>query len=216
MEYRLKLIRREEICRDTFGLYFDIKNSGLKYIAGQFATVFIPELNSSDNKRYYSIANAPAENDFIEIIIRKSSSEFSNYILNIPIGTELLFEEPRGEIRSDVINDNTVFIAGGTGITPVRSILKDLLNKGISKNLTLFYSNRSPEYAAFIDELSSFSKEKNHIKFIPIFEETEESSKNITYEKGYFSQEIFSKYIKEPANHFYFVTRSAPNAKRSD
>jgi len=208
MNYNLKLIKREEICRDTYGLYFDIKNSGFDFKAGQFVQVSIPGFiaaDGKDNQRYYSIANAPGESDFIEIIIRKSGSDFSNHVVNIPLGSELSFGEARGEIKSENIKDNTVFIAGGTGITPVRSILKDFQNKHINKHLTLFYSNRSREYAAFINELTTLGIEKKDFTFIPIFED-EENYEELKSENGFFSEEIFKKYISEPLNHFYYVT----------
>ncbi len=205
-EYKLKLIRKEEICKDTYGLYFDISNTGFQYLAGQFTTVTIPDLNEADGKgsqRHFSIANAPYQNNFIEIIIRKSGSDFSSCILNLPIGSVLLFEEPRGEIHIDKISDNTVFIAGGTGITPIRSILQDFRNKNINKRIILFYANRSIDYAAFFDELNSFEDENTNFSFIPILEE---ESDNVITDIGYFSEKIFKSYIDDINKYIYYVT----------
>ena len=208
MSYKLKLVRKEEICRDTYGLYFDKSNSHIHYIAGQFVTVTIPDLNAADgkgNERHFSIANAPHENS-IEVIIRKSGSDFSNSILNLPIGVELIFDAPRGEIHSKKISESNfipVFIAGGTGITPVRSILRDLNFKGMDKSITLFYANRSIETAVFLDEFMELSKEKNNFTFIPILEEETDRVKT---EKGYFSEEIFKRYMSEIDKHAFFVT----------
>jgi len=206
MEYKLTLLKKEEICRDTYGLYFDISTSDFTYEAGQFVSVTIPDLISldgKDNRRFYSIANAPGDK-YIEIIIRRSGSDFSNYLTNLSVGSQLVFEEARGEIRSSKIQDNTIFIAGGTGITPVRSILKDFDNNSISKKLILFYSNRSAEHAAFIDELKELSKKNNSFKLISIVEDISNVSSDS--EKGFFSEEIFRKYVKNPAEHFYYVT----------
>jgi len=208
MTYKLKLVGKEEILKDTFGLYFDKSNSGIKFLAGQFVTVTIPDLSAADgkgNKRHFSIANAPGENN-IEIIIRRSGSDFSNAILNLPISSQLLFDEPRGEIHSKKILENSfvpVFIAGGTGITPVRSILRDFDEREISKELTLFYANRSIETAVFLNEFENLTKEKNNFIFIPILEE---GSKIVKTERGYFSQEIFKKYVNEIEKHVFFVT----------
>jgi ferredoxin-NADP reductase len=153
MTYKLKLVRKEEILRDTYGLYFDKSDSGIRFLAGQFVTVTIPDLNAADGRgseRHFSIANSPVEN-LIEIIIRKSGSDFSNAILTMPIGAQLIFDEPRGEIHSKKISESNfipVFIAGGTGITPVRSILRDFDEREINKELILFYANRSIEYCS--------------------------------------------------------------------
>lgn len=208
MTYKLKLVRKEEILRNTYALYFDKSDSGIRFLAGQFVTVSIPDLNTSDgrgNERHFSIANSPDEN-ILEIIIRKSVSDFSNAILNLPVGSQLLFDEPRGEIHSKKISESNfipVFIAGGTGITPVRSILQDLESKGIDKQIILFYANRSVESAVFLNEFISISREKNNFTFIPILEEESETIKT---EKGYFSEEIYKKYVTEINKHIFFVT----------
>lgn len=207
MTYNLKLVGKEEILKDTFGLYFDKGNSGIKFIAGQFVTVTIPDLNAADgkgNERHFSIANSPHESN-IEIIIRKSGSDFSNAILSLPIGSQLLFDEPRGEIHSKKIYESNfipVFIAGGTGITPVRSILRDFEEREIDKELILFYANRSTETAVFINEFKNLSNEKNNFTFIPILE----NSSDTKTEKGVFSVEIFKKYIGEIDSYVFFVT----------
>ncbi|MBN8569052.1 MAG: FAD-dependent oxidoreductase [Ignavibacteria bacterium] len=207
MTYKLKLAGKEEILKDTFGLYFDKGQSGIKFLAGQFVTVTIPDLNAADgkgNERHFSIANSPNENN-IEIIIRKSGSDFSNAILNLPLGSQLLFDEPRGEIHSRKLAESNfipVFIAGGTGITPVRSIMRDFEEKGIDKEIILFYANRSIETAVFLNEFENLSKEKNNFTFIPILE----NSSDTKTERGYFSQEIFKKYVNEIDKHVFFVT----------
>lgn len=208
MTYKLKLVRKEEILKDTYALYFDKSDSGIRFLAGQFVTVSIPDLNTSDgrgNERHFSIANAPHE-DSIEIIIRKSGSEFSNALLNLPAGSQLVFDEPRGEIHYKKIADSPfipVFIAGGTGITPVRSILQDLDSKDIERQIILYYANRSVESAVFLNEFENLSGEKKNFTFIPILEE---ASDNIKTEKGFFSKEIFKKHVKEIEKHVFFVT----------
>lgn len=208
MTYKLKIVHKEEILKDTYALYFDKSDSGIRFLAGQFVTVSIPDLNTSDgrgNERHFSIANSPDEKN-IEIIIRKSGSEFSNAILNLSAGSQLLFDEPRGEIHSKKITDSPfipVFIAGGTGITPVRSILRDFDERVINKELVLFYANRSLESAVFLYEFITLSEEKNNFTFIPILEK---ASDKIKTEKGFFSQEIFKKYVSEIDKYVFFVT----------
>ncbi len=207
MTYKLKLTRKEEILKDTYGLYFDKSDSGIKFIAGQFVTVTIPDLNAADgkgNERHFSIANSPHESN-IEIIIRKSVSDFSTAILNLPLGSQLLFDEPRGEIHSKKIYESNfipVFIAGGTGITPVRSILRDFDEREINKELVLFYANRSVDTSVFLNEFVNFNIVKNNFTFIPILE----NSSDTKTEKGFFSEEIFKKYIFEIDSYVFFVT----------
>ncbi len=207
MTYKLKLSRKEEILKDTYGLYFDKSDSGIKFLAGQFVSVTIPDLNAADgkgNERHFSIANSPHESN-IEIILRKSGSDFSNAILNLPIGSQLLFDEPRGEIHSKKVYENSlipVFIAGGTGITPVRSILRDFDEREIDKELILFYANRSVDTSVFLNEFENLRIVKNKFTFIPILENTSDTKT----EKGFFSQEIFKKYVSEIDKHIFFVT----------
>jgi NAD(P)H-flavin reductase len=208
MTYKLKLTGKEELLKNTYGLYFNKSDSKIKFKAGQFVTVTIPDLNAADgkgNERHFSIASAPSDSN-IEIIIRKSGSDFSNAILNLPIGSHLLFDEPRGEIHSKKISESNfipVFIAGGTGITPVRSILRDFDERGIDKKFILFYANRSIETAVFLNEFLNLSKVKNNFTFVPILEEESGDTKT---EKGFFSEEILKKYVNEIDKHIFFVT----------
>lgn len=203
MAFHLQYIEKKEICKDTHALYFDITGKDFYYKAGQYASVTIPILEAKDgkgNKRHFSIANAPGENNFIEIITRKSGSDFSGKILNLVKGDELVFENPAGEINADSIHGSPVFIAGGTGITPVRSIISYWKKKRVHKRITLFYANRTAACAPFMDEFRM--NESSSFEFIPVFEEGEEER----YEKGVFNEEIFRRYTNDISERYYYIT----------
>src|SRR4029077_684524 len=84
-----------------------------------------------------------------------------------------------GPMGSFTLHNNAakpaVFLAGGIGITPFSSILRHAANAQLPHHLYLFYSNRRPEDAAFMDVLRQLEKENANFKFIPSMSEMEKS-----------------------------------------
>ena len=73
--------------------------------------------------------------------------------MNAPIGTELVLDAPYGLFTlNNVTQRPAVFLTGGIGITPVRSMVLQALHDNTDQDITVFYSNRRPEEAAFLDE----------------------------------------------------------------
>ena len=85
----------------------------------------------------------------------------------MPLGTEVRIVGP---FDSLILSQNAarpaVFLAGGIGITPFRSMLWQVAEQKLRNRLSLFYSNRRPEDAAFLEELQEFEKENSNYRFI--------------------------------------------------
>ena len=72
----------------------------------------------------------------------------------------------------------------------------------VYKRQILFYANRSVDNSVFLNEFENLRIVKNKFTFIPILENTSDTKT----EKGFFSQEIFKKYVSEIDKHIFFVT----------
>jgi ferredoxin-NADP reductase len=137
---------------------------GFTWQAGQFLTLFVPHENpdSHGTEHFFTIASAPYEG-IVQITTRLTGSTFKNALNALPLGATLEAKEPEGEFVLDNPVGEYVFIAGGIGITPIRSILKQLDHEGKPISATLLYGNRTEE-AVFKDELADIAAKNPHLK----------------------------------------------------
>ena len=145
-----KLKDRKEVAEGTMAFRFE-KPSGWTFKAGQYLdmTLLNPsETDSEGNVRSFSIASAPHE-ETLMVATRMRDTAFKRVLKTMPIGTAVKIEGPSGDLILQ--NDSTraaVFLAGGIGITPFRSIVHWAAKEKLPQRVFLFYSNRRPEDAA--------------------------------------------------------------------
>lgn len=115
--------------------------ANFKFVAGQYINL----TSQGGTKRSYSIASSPAKDGKIILHIKRvKNGMMSDYLFNKAKKNDLLrFEGPLGtfSFRNDN-SKNVVFLATGTGIAPVKSILEDLQQKNIDKNLIVIWGGR--------------------------------------------------------------------------
>ena len=98
---------------------------------------------------------------------RLRDSAFKQTLLEIPIGSEVEVETPKGDfILPDDTSRPLVFVAGGIGITVFRSMLLYIQEESLPYRATLIYSNRSQAEAAFLDELRFLEKQNPNFRLI--------------------------------------------------
>ncbi|MFB6212856.1 MAG: FAD-dependent oxidoreductase [Candidatus Magasanikbacteria bacterium] len=116
---------------------------------GQFL-VYHMDLKNSDGRgteRYFTIASAPSEGDvMLTTRFFDDGSSFKDQLFSMEEGQKIKASGPSGEFVLDDYSRSYVFIAGGVGITPYRSILVDLFESGRDVNIELFYGNGSQDF----------------------------------------------------------------------
>jgi ferredoxin-NADP reductase/Na+-translocating ferredoxin:NAD+ oxidoreductase RnfD subunit len=130
------------------------------YKPGQYMEWTLPheEPDNRGNRRYFTLASSPTEKE-VRIAVRffDPSSTFKHALLNIEQDTPIAAGRLSGDFTlPDNLNQDIVFIAGGIGITPFRSMIKYLCDKGLkAKSLTLLYGVNSADdipYKKFLDQ----------------------------------------------------------------
>ncbi|MDD3520962.1 MAG: FAD-dependent oxidoreductase [Actinomycetota bacterium] len=162
----LKLIKKEEIIKGIFSFHFNNIDS-LKWQAGQYLQLIIPHENADNRgvKRFFTISSAPFEKR-ITITTRietKKSSTFKKILSELKAGDIIECSQPKGKFLVEDLSRKILFIAGGIGITPVRSILMDLQYKEKSFQADLLYANRDNNIA-FKNELEEIGNSKNNFR----------------------------------------------------
>lgn len=133
---------------------------------GQFLHYTLKHKNydSRGPDRYFTIASAPFEK-IVMITTRfaKDGSSFKKALKDFNIGDTIEGVAPDGNFTLDNPNQESVFIAGGIGITPFRSILSNFAHKNIPVHITLLYANRTPDFV-FKKELEDIAKHNPNFK----------------------------------------------------
>jgi ferredoxin-NADP reductase len=205
--HRVKLKSRREIAEGTMAFHFE-KPPGFDFKAGQalaWTLIDPPEIDDEGGVRNFSIASAPGEPDLM-IATRMRDTAFKRVLKTMALGTEVRIVGPFGSLT---LLQNAarpaVFLAGGIGITPFRSMLRQAAEQKLPHHIFLFYSNRRPEDAAFLDELEELEKENSNYKFIGTMTEMAGSNRVWRGETGYINQEMLAKYIGDIAAPIYYI-----------
>jgi ferredoxin-NADP reductase len=102
------------------------------------------------------------------IAMRMRKTSFKNELRAAAIGTKFIVSRPRGSftLHRDITRP-AVFLAGGIGIAPIRSILLQATQERLPHKLYLFYSNREADDAAFLEEFENMTAQNPNFIFIP-------------------------------------------------
>jgi 3-ketosteroid 9alpha-monooxygenase subunit B len=128
-----------------------------RYLPGQFLTLRVPSDRTGSVARCYSLSSAPHEGTLKVTIKRTVDGYGSNWICdNLREGAELDVLVPAGVFTPKSLDADFLFLAAGSGITPVMSILKSVLEKGTGR-IVLVYANRDEQSVIFADELAALA-----------------------------------------------------------
>jgi ring-1,2-phenylacetyl-CoA epoxidase subunit PaaE len=168
LTYTLTVVQIKKETADTVTLAF--KQPGLKkikYKAGQFLTLIF-RINNRRYSRPYSFSSAPGVDSYLEVTVKRVPGGIvSNHICDqVKVGDTIEVMQPLGDfIIEDKIQPdgiNVVLWGAGSGITPLFSIAKYLLNQSEKNHVTLVYGNRNSETIIFQEGIKQL---QNHYPF---------------------------------------------------
>lgn len=207
---KLRLIEKKQENSDTVSFLFKPEES-LIYKAGQYLRYHIenPSPDERGENRFFSISSAPFEN-----VVRLSTkfslkgSTFKKDLQAFSRGDTVEVSGPYGKFSVENTDQEYVFIAGGIGITPFRSILLDWDHNNLPIKATLIYATRNQE-ALFKEELLNLAEKHNGFKIYQIISgNIEKPSKeiNLTLLKGRVDGNLIKKLIPEMQNKIYYIS----------
>ena len=169
--------------------------------AGQFITVYFPELNVPEGKAY-SLSAAPFEQRLT--ITVKAMGEFSNRLCNIHIGNSFLGSEPYGFFYSEERETPLVLLAIGIGVTPFRSLILETLQGEPDRKLLLCYGSRTCADIIFRETWESTAK--MHTSFRVVHFLSREEAEGM--ERGRMSAERILPLIEDVSNAEFMLCGS--------
>ncbi|MFZ2621340.1 MAG: oxidoreductase [Minisyncoccia bacterium] len=130
-----------------------------KFKAGQYLewTLGHKHPDIRGNRRFFTIASSPTENDLrLGVKFYDSPSSFKKKLSSLNPGDTIIASQLAGDFTlPDDPKKKLVFIAGGIGVTPFRSMIKNLSDNNDKRNVTLFFSNRTPKDIVYKDVFDS-------------------------------------------------------------
>jgi ferredoxin-NADP reductase len=202
---KLILAHKTDIAENTKAIWFEPEKP-VRFTPGQFGDFTLTEPPFTDakgNTRTFSFASAPGH-DRIMIATRMRGSAFKRSLEQLPIGTHVQLMGPMGgfTLHKDPARP-AVFLTGGIGITPVRSIVEHATQQQMPHRIFVFYANRTTARMAFFDDFRAWSRANVNLSFVPTL--TEEAPRDWLFELGRIDRRMLSGYIADMRAPVYYV-----------
>ena len=166
---RATVAEKREVAKGTLLVLFAVEDYP-DYRPGHYFWVELPDRGHQDEKglrRHISLVTSPTEPGVVGLATRLRDTAFKRTLGELEVGDEVQVEEPKG---SFLLPEDTgveyVFVAGGIGITVFRSMLRFIADKELPYRVTLVYSNRDRESAAFLDELEELERRIDGLRVV--------------------------------------------------
>lgn len=211
---KLMLTFKEKVklAENTYELVFD-SNESLRFTPGQYLewTLSANKNDSRGNRRYFTVASSPTESEIkLGVRFAKLGSSFKSTLLALKPSDKILVGHLAGDfVLPEDPKKPLVFIAGGIGITPFRSMIKYLVDTDEKRKITIFYANNIKEDISYKDIFDEASK-KIGLETIYILTNKDLVPKNWNGEVGYLTTDILKKYVKDYQTRTFYL--SGPNA----
>ena len=146
---------------DTITIVFEQSENKINYQPGQFLTLIVP-IDGKKERRAYSLCSSPYTDDLLAVTIKRvEGGLMSNYLPdNMKPGDQVEVMEPMGTFTTDYNATNKrhlILFAGGSGITPMLSIIKSTLTQEPNSIVSLIYANRNIDSIIFKEELTKWA-----------------------------------------------------------
>ncbi len=201
------LLSREAIAEGTMAFRF-IKPADFQFRAGQSIDMTLlntPEIDEEGSTRSFSLASAPFDSDLM-IATRMRDTGFKRVLRDAPIGTEVKLEGPSGSfVLHRKAERAAVLLAGGIGITPFLSMVRQATNDKTQHQIYLFYSNRRPEDAPFLEVLKEAARQNSNFHLIATMTQMARSKREWQGETGLINEEKLVKNLPGLQGPIYYL-----------
>ncbi|MFH1077828.1 MAG: FAD-binding oxidoreductase [Patescibacteria group bacterium] len=165
------------------------------FLAGQFVMLRVNAPEVMTIRRSYSIASPPSASASSFEVAVKGVGETSRLIVGSKVGDTLGVQGPFGKFTLDTSDAPLVLIAGGIGITPIRSMLLELAGRGFERDAWLFYSCRSLADMPFEQEFLDLAVARPRFRFVPIL--TRETLDGWSGETGHLDAGMLKRHVPD-------------------
>lgn len=180
------------------------RKKDLDFKAGQFFFVTI-KIGGIDRTKHFSFSNSPTEKDYIEFTKKLTDSEYSKALDRLKVGDWAKLKMPLGSFTFEGEYKKIAFLAGGIGITPIRSICKYVVDKKVDADIALLYANRTVKDIIFREDFDVMQKAHTGLKVSHILCE---SDKECPARRGLINAQIIREEIPDYTERKFYICGS--------
>ncbi len=209
--YSIKISKKIQETFDSVSLVFDIPEehkSNFLYSPAQFLTLQF-YINEKKYLRSYSLSSCPLLDEPLQTTVKRvEGGVVSKYMIeDLKEGDTLLSRKPAGRFfkpPQDLKPKHYYLFAGGSGITPIFSIIKTVLSCDKNNQITLFYANRNENSIIYKEELKKWSEQYPSFKIIHILSQAQQP--NSCDVQGRLNEDVLKKYLNlQKHNELFYL-----------
>jgi ferredoxin-NADP reductase/nitrite reductase/ring-hydroxylating ferredoxin subunit len=207
----LELHSKEKL-QGTDVMKFRIARGGIDYTAGQYAFFKLDRISGDARGpiRHFSIASSPTEQDHILISTRIRDTQYKQKLASLKEGAKILVWGPEGDfVLHDDYSKPAVFLSGGIGVTPFRSMIKYATDKQLPIKITMFDSNKNQQNILYKEEFDRWADQNKNFKVIYAVTEEEQEAINSNWsgERGRIGKLMLERHLSkgEIGNAIFYI-----------
>lgn len=211
---RVRLREQRPETQDVMTFVFDLQGQRYFYTAGQFAYFELDDLKFDDprgKRRHFTLSSSPTENGIVQFTTKLRGFGLKETLRAASPGLELSLEEARGRF---VLEENTgksiVFLGGGIGVTPFRSMLRYATDENLEIPITLLYSAEAPEQLVFRKEFDLLPQENPRLKVVLTVSALENAEKLWLGETGRIDEAKIRAHVQDLPNTIFYTCGPPP------
>ncbi len=208
---RVRLKERRSEAAEVISFIFDLGGQPFEYQPGQYVFCELDALDFADergNRRHFTISSSPTEKGVVMFTTRIRGSGFKETLRHASLGYEINigtplghFVMPKGKIRRHV------FIAGGIGITPYRSMLRNAVDTKKPIDAVMLYFSHSSADIVFGQELEEIARQMATFSLVHVLNDPEPGWKG---EKGRLNEALLRKSVPTLDQRLFWISGPPP------
>lgn len=206
MQANVKLLKKETVAEGTIAFHF-ARPEGFEFRAGQFADFTLtdpPETDAEGNTRAFSLIQAPFE-PHVAAATRMRDTAFKRVLETLPFGTGLELDGPHGDFTLHKTESTpAVFIIGGIGVTPVRSMIAQATHDRTEHDITLLHASRTPAQLPFHSDFERLADDNPNFTYIATA--TDSAPDDWQGEHGIVNADMIRKYVPDLARPIFYLS----------
>ena len=203
--YRLTLQRIEKKAQGAYDYVFS-SNRPMVFEAGQYLdwTMAVRSPDNRGNRRSFTIASAPSESEVrLGVKFYPNPSTFKQGLLHMKPGQRLYAGQLAGEFTlPNNVEQKLAFIAGGIGVTPFRSMVQELMSRGESRDIVMFYGNNKADEIAYRE---IFDHACTAIDFKCVYAVAEPGANSGNFHQGFIDKSLIVRMAPDFKDRIFYL-----------
>ncbi|NCA82151.1 MAG: 2Fe-2S iron-sulfur cluster binding domain-containing protein [Opitutae bacterium] len=208
--FRARLAHKRPLTHDIVELRLELlEPDAISFEAGQYVQLESPEYKGHDSvMRAYSISSVPSDTHAVELIVRLVPDGIcTTWVFeHLKEGDPVALSGPYGFFHLADTQAPIICIAGGSGMAPIWSIVRDMKEKGVARPTTYFFGALTQRDLFFMDEFKKLEQDCPWFHFVPALSKEPEDS-GWTGERGLIT-EVVSRHFPDASKHEAYLCGS--------